>query len=83
MCRLEPVVDKSQPKIIDPKHPVVRGLAFTPEGPRVPDVRIGTSRAALCQSLTRPLATLGPQASTGVRRSQLTSVPLLPSKFSK
>jgi len=82
--RLEPVVDKTQQKVIDPQRPVLRGLTSTPEMPRVPKLpRAGTSRASIGQptadSLVMPSRlSLAPPA---VRQGPLSKIQLLPSKF--
>lgn len=83
--RLGPVVDRPQPKLIDPQRPVLRALTSTPEGPRVPrHPRAGTSRASLGQSTT--VDSLVPRVSSSVRQGSLAKMQLqqlLPSKFTK
>lgn len=46
--RLNPVVDKSQPKVIDSSNPVIRSALRSPEKPIVPEgPRAGTAHSAL------------------------------------
>ena len=67
-------MDKTRPRApIDKSNPIIRTETTTPE--RFIDApRAGTSRAAFLQP---------PPQLNKIKKGQLTSVPLLPSKFTK